>query len=88
MLFYLERGRDDGMETEIVVAVLALVGTLVGSLAGILTANKLSTYRIQQLEKKVDEHNNYAKRLPVLEEQMKVANHRISDLEREWEERA
>lgn len=84
----MERGRDDGMETEIVVAVLALVGTLVGSFAGILTANKLSTYRIQQLEKKVDEHNNYAKRLPVLEEQMKVANHRISDLEREWEERA
>lgn len=68
--------------TEIVVAALSLVGTLGGSLGGILVSSKLTNYRIEQLEKKVDKHNNFAARIPVLEEQMKVANHRIDDLER------
>lgn len=68
---------------EIIVAALALVGTLLGSFGGIMAANKLTNYRIQQLEKKVDEHNIVIKRTYVLEEQMKVANHRIGDLERE-----
>ena len=39
------------------------------------------SYRIEQLEKKVDKHNNFAERVPILEEQMKVANHRLDDLE-------
>ncbi len=68
--------------TEIIVAALSLVGTLGGSLGGILVSSKLTNYRIEQLEKKVDKHNNFAARMPVLEEQMKVANHRIDDLER------
>lgn len=68
--------------TEIIVAALSLVGTLGGSLGGILVSSKLTNYRIEQLEKKVDKHNNFAARIPVLEEQMKVANHRIDDLER------
>ena len=42
----------------IVVAVLSLIGTCVGSIAGILTANKLTNYRIEQLEKKVDKMND------------------------------
>ena len=67
--------------TEIIVAALSLVGTLVGSFGGILVSSKLTNYRIEQLEKKVDKHNNFAARVPVLEEQMKVANHRIDDLE-------
>ena len=69
------------MPTEVIVAVLALLGTAVGSAGGILTANKLTNYRIQQLEIKVDKHNNFAGRIPVIEEQIKVINHRISDLE-------
>ncbi len=69
------------MTHEIFVAVLSLIGTLGGSLGGILVANKLSNYRILQLEKKVDKHNNFASRLPVMEEQIKVINHRIDDLE-------
>ena len=69
------------MPTEVIVAVLALLGTAVGSAGGILTANKLTNYRIQQLEIKVDKHNNFAGRIPVIEEQVKVINHRISDLE-------
>lgn len=63
----------------VIVGVLSLIGTLAGSYGGM----KLMTYRIEQLEKKVDKHNNFAERVPILEEQMKVANHRIEDLERE-----
>lgn len=61
----------------IIVGGLSLIGTLAGSFGGM----KLMTYRIEQLEKKVEKHNNYAERVPILEEQMKVANHRIDDLE-------
>ena len=70
------------MEPEIVVALLAFAGTAFGSVTGVLTANKLSNYRIQQLEIKVDKHNNFAGRVPVIEEQIKVINHRIDDLEK------
>ena len=70
------------MENEITVAVLALLGTLAGSLGGILTSNRLTNYRIKQLEEKVDRHNNFAGRIPVIEEQVKVINHRIDDLEK------
>lgn len=71
------------MTESIIVAVLSLIGTLGGTFGGIMTANKLTNYRIQELEKKVDKHNNFAGRIPVIEEQIKVANHRIDDLERE-----
>lgn len=68
------------MSTEIatiIVGGLSLIGTLAGSFGGM----KLMSYRIEQLEKKVEKHNNYAVRVPILEEQIKVANHRIDDLE-------
>lgn len=70
------------METELIVAGLSFIGTAFGTLGGILASAKLTNYRIQELEKKVDKHNNFAQRIPVLEEQIKVANHRIDDLER------
>lgn len=60
---------------------LALIGSAVGTLGGIFASAKLVTYRIEQLEKKVDKHNNFAEKIPVIEEQIKVANHRITDLE-------
>lgn len=76
------------MAGTIIVAVISLLGTLIGSIAGILTANKLTNYRIEQLEKKVSAHNNLIdrmygaeSRLDVVEEKLKVANHRIDDLE-------
>jgi hypothetical protein len=70
------------MDADIVVALLALIGTITGSLGGILVSGKLTAYRIEQLERRVQEHNNFARRMPVMEEQIKVINHRIDDLER------
>lgn len=74
----------------IVVAAFSLVGTIIGSIAGILTANKLTNYRIEQLEKKVEKHNSVLEKLydleareEVVEEKIRVANHRIDDLESE-----
>ncbi len=66
------------MTETIVVAVFSLAGNALGVLAGL----RLMTYRIEQLEKKVDKHNNFAERMPVIEEQIKVINHRLNDLER------
>ena len=45
------------------------------------TAQAVTDTKIEELTREVREHNNFAKRVPVLEEQIKVANHRISDLE-------
>ena len=76
------------MSETIIVAILSLIGTLAGSLLGIVAANKLVIYRIEQLEKKVEKHNNVIERVydlekseAVIKEEIKVANHRIDDLE-------
>ena len=65
----------------VLLAMLSLIGTMLGTFGGILTANKLSNYRIEQLEKKVDKHNGFGEKIPVIQEQIKVINHRIDDLE-------
>ena len=70
------------MSETVIVALIAFVGTLLGTFGGIVTSSKLTSYRIEQLEKKVDKHNNFAARMPVVEEQIKVINHRIEDLEK------
>lgn len=70
------------MSTEILVALLSLCGTLLGSLSGVIVSARLTNYRLAQLEEKVQKHNNFAARMPVVEEQIKVINHRISDLEK------
>ena len=76
------------MDPTVISAILALVGSLVGTFAGIITSSKLTEYRIKELEKKQDKHNQVIERTYKLEERMelveerqKVANHRISDLE-------
>lgn len=69
------------MTTEIVVALITLLGSALGTLCGITVNTKLTNYRIEQLEKKVEKHNNVAERTRVIEEQIKVINHRIEDLE-------
>lgn len=73
------------MNTEILVAGFSLVGTLVGSLTGIMTANKLTTYRIEQLEKKVEKHNNLAERMIIVEQSTKSAHHRLDEIVKEME---
>jgi len=67
--------------SEIIVAVLSLVGTFIGSYSGI----RLMSYRIEQLEKKVEKHNNVVERMALVEKDIRVANHRIDDLERKVE---
>ena len=69
------------MSETLIVALLSLAGTLIGSLFGILTANKLVTYRIEQLEKKVEKHNNVLERVYTLEKNEAVINERIDELE-------
>ena len=73
------------MNTDIIVALLALAGTLIGSGGGVLVSSKLTNYRLQQLEKRVAEHNNYARRMPVVVEQIKVIYHLVEDLVRHEE---
>ena len=80
------------MPENIAVALIAFGGTLVGTFGGIITSSRLTNYRIQQLEKKVDKHNTLVERTfrleetcSVLGEKIKVANHRIEDLERSVE---
>ena len=80
------------MVETMVVAGLSLIGTLAGTFGGILTSNKLTGYRIEQLEKKMEKHcdttNTLVDRVyrleennKLLDEKMSVANHRIADLE-------
>lgn len=71
------------MSNEIIIALLSLGGTAIGTFGGILISNKLTIYRVEQLEKKVDKHNSVIQRTFILEEQMKVVNHRIEDLKNE-----
>ncbi len=78
------------MSDNILVALIGLGGSGLGSLVGIIVSSRLTAYRLQQLEKKVDKHNCVIERTYKLEERLalserdiKVANHRIEDLERE-----
>lgn len=64
----------------IVVGVLSLIGTLAGSLGGILAANKLTNYRISELEKKVEKHNNVIERVTILEQSTNTAWKRIDEI--------
>ena len=78
------------MNSEIIVSLVTLVGSALGTFAGIVINTKLTNYRIEQLEKKQDKHNEVIERVyhleqhdAVVDEEIKVANHRIEDLERE-----
>lgn len=80
------------MSETIIVALISLVGSLGGTFGGIVVGTKLLNYRVEQLEKAVEKHNNLIERVyalekdkEIFEQQMKVANHRIEDLERKAE---
>lgn len=68
------------MTEAIIVAILGFAGTLLGSLFGVLAAQKLTQYRLAQLEEKVNKHNNLIERTFVLEGQMAEVQHDIRDI--------
>lgn len=70
------------MVSEIIVALIGGLVTLSGVLIANSKAQAVTDTRLDELTREVHEHNNFARRVPVLEEQIKVANHRIDDLER------
>ena len=70
------------MDNTVLVAVLGFAGTLVGSLFGVLAAQKLTQYRLSQLEEKVNKHNNLIERTFKLEGEMKEVEHDIQDLKK------
>lgn len=70
------------MNEAIIVALLGFAGTLLGSLFGVLAAQKLTQYRLAQLEEKVNKHNNLIDRTYKLEGRMDAAEHDIKDLKK------
>lgn len=65
------------MSSEIVIALLSLCGTLIGTLGGILASNKLTNYKIEVLSKRVDKHNNLVERMFEAEEQIAILKEKI-----------
>ena len=68
--------------SEIVVALLGFAGTMLGSLFGVLAAQKLTQYRLAQLEEKVNKHNNLIERTYSLEGRMDVVEHDVDHLKK------
>ena len=75
------------MSNEIIVAIIAFLGTMAGTAGGIVASSKLTNFRLKKLEEKVDKHNAVIARTYILEEKVKVANHRIDDLEEDFEKK-
>ena len=75
------------MNTEITVSLISFLGTLLGTLGGIIASGRLTIYRISQLEKKVEKHNNLVERMVKVENSVKSAHHSIDELRRENDEK-
>ena len=71
----------------IISAILAGAVTLIGVLIANGKSQAVTEYKIEELTREVRRHNNFAERVPVMEEQMKVVNHRLADLETNEHER-
>lgn len=76
------------MSGEVIVALITFLGSAIGTIGGIFATNKITAYRIEQLEKKVDKHNQVVERMyeaekniSVISEEIKNVNHRIEELE-------
>ena len=74
------------MSETIIVALLSLLGTVLGTFGGILTANKLTSYKIEQLEKKVEKHNQVIERVYELEKHEAVIDTEIKSISHQIEE--
>lgn len=71
------------MTETIIVAVITSAVTLIGVLIANSRSQAVTETKLEELTREVREHNNFAHRMPVVEEQIKVINHRIEDLEHE-----
>lgn len=76
------------MTTAMITAISAVIGAIISGVVALIVSSKqydktiaLVEYRLEQLEDKVDKHNNLVERMTLAEEKIKVANHRIEDLE-------
>ena len=69
------------MEPEVLVSLITLLGSALGTFAGIAVNTKLTNYRIEQLEKKVDKHNNVIERTVKLEERIGAIDYRLKEIE-------
>ena len=69
------------MSSEVIVGLLSLCGTLLGSIVGIMRANQLTAYRIKQLEEKVQKHNRLVERMTAVEQSVKSAHHRVDRID-------
>ena len=65
------------MDTTITVAIISFLVTIIGTFAGIMTSTKLTNYRLEQLEKKVDKHNHLVERMYKLEERMSIVEKEV-----------
>lgn len=74
------------MSDVVIVAIISFIGTVVGSLFGVLAANKLTNYRVEELEKKVDKHNTVIERVVILEQSVNTAWKRIDEIRESLEE--
>ncbi len=69
------------MDSTIIVALISFAGTLFGTAGGIVASSKLTNYRLEQLERKVEAQTQVASKVPVIEEKIKSINRRIAKIE-------
>ena len=63
------------MNDTVIIAILSLIGTFFGSLSGVITSAKLTNFRLKQLENKVERHNNFAEKIPLIELRLEEIEH-------------
>ena len=71
------------MDNTIIVALISFAGTLIGTAGGILASGKLTAFRLEQLEKKLDTQSKSVAKIPLVEERLQTLSRRVSILERE-----
>lgn len=70
------------MNEVVVVGLFSVLGTVIGSFGGIVASAKLTNFRLEQLEKKVDKHNSFAERMPVVEEKIENLEKEITEIKK------
>ena len=72
---------------DLTISLISLLGTAIGTFGGILASSKLITFRLEQLEKKVEKHNGFGEKIPVVEQRVTSLEHRVKHLEGYHEEK-